>query len=59
MTQRREETIVTQSTPLSFARFLNIRAAGNVSFHPAGGRVAFITDMTGVPQAWAISTEGG
>ena len=48
-----------QSALLSFARFLNIRAAGNVSFHPAGDRVAFITDMTGVPQAWAISTEGG
>ena len=44
---------------LSFERFLNIRAAGNVSFHPADDHVAFITDITGVPQAWSISTEGG
>ncbi len=50
---------MTHTSTLSFARFLNIRAAGNVSFHPTGERVAFITDMSGVPQAWAISTEGG
>ncbi len=42
-----------------FAQFLNIRAAGGANSHPNGDRVAFITDMTGVPQVWAVDVQGG
>ena len=44
---------------LPFERFLNVRAAGGATFHPDGSRVAFITDITGLPQVWAMPVEGG
>ena len=45
--------------PFSFAQFLNMRAAGGATFDPSGERVAFVTDITGVPQVWAIASGGG
>ncbi|MFN8472393.1 MAG: S9 family peptidase [Anaerolineae bacterium] len=42
-----------------FERFLNIRAAGGGTFSPDGGRVAFVTDITGVPEVWAVGVQGG
>ena len=42
-----------------FSQFLNIRAAGGATFDPTGARVAFVTDITGVPQVWSIDTVGG
>lgn len=42
-----------------FAQFLNMRAAGGATFHPTAARIAFITDISGVPQVWAIDTDGG
>jgi dienelactone hydrolase len=35
-------------------RYLNCRSAGHPSFFSDGGRVAFISDISGVPQAWQI-----
>ncbi|OGO41614.1 MAG: peptidase S9 [Chloroflexi bacterium RBG_16_57_9] len=42
-----------------FARYLNIRSAYGASFSPTGERLAFLTDITGVPQVWAIDRTGG
>ena len=43
----------------SFSRYLNIRSAYAASFDPRGDRVAFLSDITGVPQLWLIDEEGG
>ena len=40
-------------------RYLNVRAAGTPSFSPDGRWVAYISNTTGIPQAWMIPIEGG
>jgi dipeptidyl aminopeptidase/acylaminoacyl peptidase len=45
--------------PYEFARYLKIRAAYGATWSPDGQRIAFLTDITGVPQAWEVSTGGG
>ncbi|MDQ4062520.1 MAG: S9 family peptidase, partial [Actinomycetota bacterium] len=45
--------------PYEFARYLKIRAAYGATWSPDGRRVAFLTDITGVPQAWEVPSEAG
>ena len=45
--------------PHDFARYLRIRSAHNASWSPDGRRISFLTDITGVPQAWEVSADGG
>jgi Tol biopolymer transport system component len=45
--------------PYEFARYLKIRAAYGATWSPDGRRIAFLTDITGVPQAWEMPTSGG
>jgi len=42
-----------------FRRYLNIRSAGCPSFSPDGEYVAFLTNITGVPQVWRVALDGG
>jgi dipeptidyl aminopeptidase/acylaminoacyl peptidase len=44
--------------PLDFERFLNIRKAYGPQFSRDGRRITFLTDITGVPQLWAIEQPG-
>ena len=44
---------------IPFARYLNIREAYAPSFSPNGERLAFLTNITGVAQAWTVSVQGG
>lgn len=39
-----------------FARYLKIRAAYGATWSPDGSRIAFLTDITGVPQVWEVSS---
>ena len=41
-----------------FARYLKIRAAYGATWSPDGRRIAFLTDITGVPQAWEVPSGG-
>jgi dipeptidyl aminopeptidase/acylaminoacyl peptidase len=41
-----------------FARYLKIRGAWGASWSPDGRRVAFLTEITGVPQVWEVAAEG-
>ena len=50
---------MTDSTWFPFERFLNVRAAGGGTFSPDGERVAFVSDITGVPEVWAVPVAGG
>ena len=45
--------------PYEFARYLKIRAAYGATWSPDGRRIAFLTDITGLPQAWEVPEEGG
>jgi dipeptidyl aminopeptidase/acylaminoacyl peptidase len=40
-------------------RYLNIRAASSPALSPKGDRVAFLTNITGTPQVWMVSAQGG
>ena len=40
-------------------KYLNIRSAYQPSFSFDGQRLAFLTNITGVPQVWAMETRGG
>ena len=42
-----------------FGRYLKIRGAWGASWSPDGSRVAFLTEITGVPQVWEVPAEGG
>ncbi|MDQ3965408.1 MAG: S9 family peptidase [Actinomycetota bacterium] len=42
-----------------FARYLKIRAAYGATWSPDGRRIAFLTDITGVPQVWEVPVGGG
>src|SRR5262249_5927824 len=42
----------------SFARYLNVRQAFGASFAPDGDTIAFLTDITGLPQVWRIDAPG-
>ncbi|HEX5417604.1 MAG TPA: S9 family peptidase [Chloroflexota bacterium] len=46
-------------TTIPFERFLNVRRCYGPSFAPDGKRLAFIADLSGVPEAWSLPTEGG
>ncbi len=43
----------------TYDRFLNARRCYGASFSSDGSRVAFISDLTGVPQAWTMPARGG
>jgi dipeptidyl aminopeptidase/acylaminoacyl peptidase len=47
------------ATPLGIDRFLNVRSAAAPTFSPDGRFVAFLTNITGVPQLWQVPAEGG
>jgi Tol biopolymer transport system component/dienelactone hydrolase len=42
-----------------FARYLNIRSAYGSSFAPGGERLAFLANITGIPQVWEVPARGG
>ena len=44
---------------IPFSQYLNIRSAYGPSFSPDGKRLSFITNITGIPQAWVVDVEGG
>lgn len=46
-------------THLPFSRYLSARAAQLPSFSPDGRALCFISDVTGVPQLWQVSLDGG
>ncbi|MBI4234459.1 MAG: S9 family peptidase [Chloroflexi bacterium] len=46
-------------TSASIEQYLNIRSAYGASFSPSGRRLAFLTDITGTPQVWAVDTRSG
>ena len=41
-----------------FERYLKIRGAWGPSWSPDGRRVSFLTEITGVPQAWEVFADG-
>ena len=45
--------------PYDFARYLKIRGAHGAGWSPDGRRVSFLTDITGVMQAWELPAAGG
>jgi len=47
------------TSPIPFARYLNIRSAHSPAWLDDGQRVAFLTDITGTPQVWAVDAAGG
>jgi len=47
------------SRRFDFRRYLNIRSASCPSFSPDNEYVAFLTNITGVPQVWRVALGGG
>lgn len=41
------------------SRYLNIRSAGGAAFTADDRRVVFLTNITGIPQAWSVAARGG
>jgi dipeptidyl aminopeptidase/acylaminoacyl peptidase len=47
------------SVTFDFERYLNIRSAHTPIWLSDGRRVAFLTDISGTPQVWAVEARGG
>ncbi|MCM3873717.1 MAG: S9 family peptidase [Pyrinomonadaceae bacterium] len=45
--------------PFGIERYLNIRTATSSALSPAGDQIAFLTNISGTPQVWMVSAEGG
>jgi dipeptidyl aminopeptidase/acylaminoacyl peptidase len=52
------ESMDRRELPYEFARYLKIRGAWGASWSPDGRRLAFLTEITGVPQVWEVPAEG-
>lgn len=54
-------TIAQPSADLSaaVARMARVGRAGSPTFSPDGRRIAFISDITGIPQIWIVPADGG
>jgi dipeptidyl aminopeptidase/acylaminoacyl peptidase len=49
----------TDATAALVVRMAKVGRAGSPTFSPDGKRIAFVSDMTGVPQIWVMPTAGG
>src|SRR5262245_13102555 len=59
---RRTDTDQIRASPnleTTVALMAKIRACWSPSFSPDGTRLAFISDMTGLPQVWTVAPSGG
>ncbi|MBA3355115.1 MAG: S9 family peptidase [Pyrinomonadaceae bacterium] len=45
--------------PFGIERYLNIRSATSPALSPTGDRIAFLTNISGTPQLWMVSAQGG
>jgi dipeptidyl aminopeptidase/acylaminoacyl peptidase len=52
-------TDVATRLEFDYGRFVNVRRAYGPSYSPAGDRIAFVADLLGVPQIFAVSPAGG
>jgi dipeptidyl aminopeptidase/acylaminoacyl peptidase len=52
-------TPLARQEQIPFARFLHVRNAYGPTFSTDGRTVAFISDLTGIPQAWSVAVAGG
>ena len=52
---------IAQSADLTaaVARMAKVGRASSPTFSPDGRRIAFVSDLTGVPQIWTVPVEGG
>jgi Tol biopolymer transport system component len=48
-----------ESLETAVARMARIGSCRSPSFAPDGRRLAFVSDLSGVPQVWTVATEGG
>ncbi|MGE0461778.1 MAG: prolyl oligopeptidase family serine peptidase [Vicinamibacterales bacterium] len=49
----------TDDTAALVTRMARVGRASSPTFSPDGRRLAFVSDMSGVPQIWVMSTDGG
>src|SRR5262249_16426539 len=47
------------SLAAAVAAMTRVGAAGSPSFSPDGKRLAFVSNISGLPQIWTVSTDGG
>jgi dipeptidyl aminopeptidase/acylaminoacyl peptidase len=45
--------------PFGIERYLNIRSATSSALSPSGHQIAFLTNISGTPQVWMVSANGG
>lgn len=45
--------------PFGIERYLNIRSATSSALSPTGDQIAFLTNISGTPQVWILSAQGG
>ena len=55
----RETSPILDKLRYGLQRYLSIKSSYGAQFSPDDGRIAYISDTTGLPQAWTLSLDGG
>src|SRR5919106_2267744 len=55
----RQPVVEDNEVELSVARMAKVGFASSPSFSPDGSKIAFVTNISGLPQIWTMPTAGG
>jgi Tol biopolymer transport system component len=53
------ETRKASDLTAAVTRMARVGRAGSPTFSPDGKQVAFVSDLSGIPQVWVVPAEGG
>ena len=54
-----EDSQALEALKYGLRRYLSIKSSGSAQFSPDDRKIAYLSDLTGLPQAWTVSLDEG